>query len=53
LKKRRIDNILEQLGFAEALETFKEKRMQSLLKAIASCEFDQSLLSPSFFSIVF
>jgi hypothetical protein len=27
--------------------------MQSLLKAIASCEFDQSLLSPYLFSIAF
>jgi len=27
--------------------------MQSLLKAIASCEFDQSLLSPYLFSPLF
>jgi hypothetical protein len=32
--------------FAEALETLRRKEMQSLLKAIAFREFDQSLLSP-------
>ena len=53
-RKQKSGYIIDFLArFGEAPETLGERKMHSLLKVIAFCEFNQSPLSPMLFSIAF